>query len=58
LDWWEGKTLIDLIDDLKIPERQVNKPFRMSINNYYNSQVGKMRGFCLSGKIESGVIKK
>lgn len=30
----------------------------MSITNFYESDFGKLKGHCISGKIESGVLKK
>lgn len=30
----------------------------MSITNFYESDIGKLKGHCISGKIESGVLKK
>lgn len=31
--------------------RPVDRPLRVNISNFYDSQVGKLRGHCLSGKI-------
>lgn len=58
MKWYKGEPLIQIIDDLSIPDRDIEKPFRMSINNYYQSVHGKLKGFCISGKIESGMMKK
>ncbi len=58
MKWYKNYTLLEIIDQLNIPDRDIEKPFRMSINNYYQSNQGKMKGFCLSGKIESGIIQK
>lgn len=41
-----------------MPVRPVNKPFRMSITNFFESDIGKLKGHCISGKIEGGVLKK
>lgn len=51
--WYNGPTLINVIDNFKIPERPIDKPFRMSINDLYK---GGSSGFCISGRIESGLI--
>jgi hypothetical protein len=34
-----------------MPPRPIDKPFRMTITNVYDSQYGKIRGYCLSGKV-------
>lgn len=44
--------------ELPLPVRPVNKPFRMSITNFFESDIGKLKGHCISGKIEGGVLKK
>lgn len=41
-----------------MPPRPIDKPFRMTITNIFESQFGKLRGHCLSGKVEGGVLKK
>jgi len=30
----------------------------MSITNFFESDIGKLKGHCISGKIEGGVLKK
>jgi len=41
-----------------VPQRDVNRPLRLNINNYYHAQTGKIIGHCLSGKVEGGVLQK
>jgi elongation factor 1 alpha-like protein len=41
-----------------MPPRPIDKPFRMTITNIFESQYGKLKGHCLSGKVEGGVLKK
>lgn len=41
-----------------MPLRPIDKPFRMTITNIYEAQTGKLRGHCLSGKVEGGVLRK
>uniref|UniRef100_A0A336MLD5 CSON003262 protein n=1 Tax=Culicoides sonorensis TaxID=179676 RepID=A0A336MLD5_CULSO len=53
LSWYKGPTLISVIDQFRIPDRPIDKPFRMSINDIYK---GAGSGFCVSGRIESGVL--
>ncbi|XP_058447665.1 protein HBS1 [Malaya genurostris] len=53
LKWYKGPTLLKVIDSFKTPERSVDKPFRMSISDIFK---GTGSGFCISGRIVSGVI--
>jgi len=41
------------LDKFKTPERAIDKPFRMSVSDVYK---GTGAGFCLSGRIASGVV--
>lgn len=56
LEWYNGPCLIDIIDKLTIPQRDINKPLRLCVSNCYQSNAGKLKGLCLSGKLEGGVI--
>lgn len=49
---------MDLIANLEMPPRPIDKPFRMTITNVYEPQFGKLTGHCLSGKVEGGHLKK
>lgn len=53
LRWYTGPTLLSVIDNFRMPERPIDKPFRMSINDIYK---GAGSGFNVSGRIESGVL--
>lgn len=53
LSWYTGPTLISVIDNFRMPERPIERPFRMSINDIYK---GSGSGFCVSGRIESGIL--
>lgn len=52
-DWYSGPCLLGVIDKFKSPERPVTKPFRMSVNDIFK---GTGSGFCISGKIETGIL--
>ncbi len=41
-----------------MPVRPINKPLRVNITNFYESPMGRIKGHCISGKIEGGVMKK
>lgn len=53
IQWYKGPTLISVIDTFKIPERAIEKSFRMSISDIFK---GTGSGFCASGRIETGVL--
>ncbi|XP_001863511.2 HBS1-like protein [Culex quinquefasciatus] len=53
LKWYKGPTLLKVIDAFKTPARSVDKPFRMSISDIFK---GTGSGFCISGRIEAGVV--
>uniref|UniRef100_A0A1L8DRS6 Putative translation elongation factor ef-1 alpha/tu n=1 Tax=Nyssomyia neivai TaxID=330878 RepID=A0A1L8DRS6_9DIPT len=53
IQWYTGPTLVSVIDKFKTPERSVEKPFRMSVNDIFK---GTGSGLCISGRIETGVV--
>lgn len=55
LKWYNGPCLLDVIDNFKVPQRPVSKPFRMSINDIYK---GTGSGICVAGRIENGTLNK
>ncbi|XP_037047570.1 HBS1-like protein [Bradysia coprophila] len=54
VSWYNGPTLIQVIDKFKMPERSIDKPFRMSVSDIYK---GTSSGFCVYGRIETGVLR-
>lgn len=50
---YNGPTLIDVIDNFKCPERPVDKQMRFSVNDIFK---GTGSGFCVSGRVETGMI--
>ncbi|KAM3958272.1 translation elongation factor EF-1alpha (GTPase) HBS1 [Aphomia sociella] len=55
LKWYDGPCLLDVIDKFNVPERLVSKPLRLSINDVFK---GTGSGFCVSGRIENGILNK
>ncbi|TDG41656.1 hypothetical protein AWZ03_011910 [Drosophila navojoa] len=51
--WYDGPHLLDVIEHFKVPERAVDRPFRMSVTDIYK---GTGSGFCISGRIETGAL--
>eukprot|EP00340_Litonotus_pictus_P000435 CAMPEP_0170515672 /NCGR_PEP_ID=MMETSP0209-20121228/2069_1 /TAXON_ID=665100 ORGANISM="Litonotus pictus, Strain P1" /NCGR_SAMPLE_ID=MMETSP0209 /ASSEMBLY_ACC=CAM_ASM_000301 /LENGTH=580 /DNA_ID=CAMNT_0010800265 /DNA_START=183 /DNA_END=1925 /DNA_ORIENTATION=+ len=50
--WYEGSTVLELLDSLEQPKRETNAPLRISILDRY-----KEGGMHVMGKVESGVVK-
>lgn len=54
LAWFKGKTLVETLDDLKVPEKPLDKPLRLPVQDVYNiTGVGMVP----VGRIETGVLK-
>lgn len=52
--WYTGPTLLQVIDTFKVPERPVSKPLRLTVSDIFK---GTGSGFCLSGRVETGMIQ-
>ena len=57
--WYQGKTLIEAIQELVLPARLSNKPLRMSIREihriYLRANLVVFDGYIISGKVEIGM---
>ncbi|CDO74289.1 hypothetical protein BN946_scf184663.g10 [Trametes cinnabarina] len=51
--WYKGPTLVDLLDALEPPTRDINAPLRFPISNVFKGQTS---GICVSGRVCGGVI--
>ena len=51
--WYDGPSLLEYLDDLKMLERKVKAPFMMPVNGKYRDM-----GTMVEGKIEAGQCKK
>jgi len=54
LSWYTGLNLVQAVDQLKSPERAVDKPFRMSISDVFKGQ----SGLSVNGRVEAGFVMK
>ncbi len=54
MPWYDGPTIIEALDELKPPERPINKPLRIPIEAVYTI---KGVGLVPVGKVESGVLR-
>jgi elongation factor 1-alpha len=55
MPWYKGVSLMDAIDGFEIPEKPVNKPLRLPIQDAYKI---KGTGVVPVGRVETGVMKK
>ncbi|MHA1466967.1 MAG: EF-Tu/IF-2/RF-3 family GTPase, partial [Promethearchaeota archaeon] len=55
LSWYKGPTLIEAIDKFEIPEKPLDKPLRIPIQDSYSI---KGVGVVPVGRVESGVLKQ
>ncbi|MFW5902712.1 MAG: translation elongation factor EF-1 subunit alpha [archaeon] len=53
--WYDGKTLVDALDDFKETKKPVDKPLRVPIQDVYTI---KGVGTVPVGRVETGVLKK
>ena len=55
MPWYDGPTLIEAIDQFEIPEKPLDKPLRVPIQDAYKI---KGTGVVPVGRVETGVLKK
>lgn len=55
LPWYDGPTLVEALDKFEVPEKPVNKPLRLPIQDAYKI---KGTGVVPVGRVETGVLKK
>lgn len=51
--WFSGPSLVQAIDDLRPPERALDRPFRLSVADIFKSQAA---GFSVTGRVEAGFV--
>lgn len=54
LKWYQGSTLVKAIDNLKPPQRLIEKPFRMAASDVFKPNTGS--GIAVAGRIEAGFV--
>jgi translation elongation factor EF-1alpha len=57
-EWYTGKTLLEILDEVQVPERINNKLVRITVSELFKSEKGFLIGDCLNAKIESGTISE
>ncbi len=54
MKWYAGPTLLELLDSLKVPEKPINKPLRLPVQDVYSiTGIGTVP----VGRIETGILK-
>ncbi|KAJ3270918.1 HBS1-like protein [Terramyces sp. JEL0728] len=57
-NWYTGQTLVQALDQLKMPERQIKEPFCLSVQDFFKGGIGASGGnVTVCGRIESGTIQ-
>ncbi|KAJ7507450.1 P-loop containing nucleoside triphosphate hydrolase protein [Mycena galericulata] len=54
IEWYKGPTLVDLLDHLEPPSRDITSPARIPISNIFK---GQGSGTSVSGRLLSGVVQ-
>ena len=57
-DWYTKQSLLELINEFKLPERLVDYPTRFIITDVGQGSINNLNGFVLTGKVEGGVIQE
>ncbi|KAI8907952.1 HBS1-like protein [Gorgonomyces haynaldii] len=56
--WYQGKTLVEALDSFEPPAKNIDGPFRLSVQDVYKGGMNNMGGDAtVSGRIESGSIQ-
>jgi len=55
--WYNGKTIIETLDSLSVPERSLEAPLRIPVSNVFKGQSVGPSGLGVSGRIESGIVQ-
>ncbi|MEM3374413.1 MAG: translation elongation factor EF-1 subunit alpha [Candidatus Woesearchaeota archaeon] len=54
MPWWNGPTLVEAFDNFRVPEKPINLPLRLPIQDVYNiTGIGVVP----VGRVETGVLK-
>jgi len=56
-EWYKGPSLLEVINNFRVPERPINHPFRFTITDVFRGQAsGQGGGLSLAGRVESGGV--
>ncbi|KAJ9105170.1 hypothetical protein QFC19_003630 [Naganishia cerealis] len=55
--WYNGPTLVDILDKVEVPRRPIDTPLRYPISNVFKGQSAVSSGVGVSGRLCSGVVQ-
>jgi len=56
-EWYKGPSLLEAINNFKVPQRPVHHPFRFTITDVFRGQAsGQGGGISIAGRVESGGV--
>lgn len=55
--WYSGPTLVELLDELEPPARQLDSPLRLPVTNVFKGQTAIASGVAVSGRVVSGIVQ-
>ncbi|EST09005.1 Translation elongation factor EFTu/EF1A, domain 2 [Kalmanozyma brasiliensis GHG001] len=55
--WYTGPTLVEILDALEPPARQLDSPLRLPVTNVFKGQTAIASGVGVSGRVVSGIVQ-
>lgn len=55
--WYSGPTLVEVLDALEPPARQLDSPLRLPVTNVFRGQTAIASGVAVSGRVVSGIVQ-
>ncbi|GAC99891.1 probable translation elongation factor [Pseudozyma hubeiensis SY62] len=55
--WYSGPTLVEVLDALEPPARQLDAPLRLPVTNVFKGQTAIASGVAISGRVVSGIVQ-
>lgn len=55
--WYSGPTLVEILDTLEPPARQLDAPLRLPVTNVFKGQTAIASGVAVSGRVVSGIVQ-
>ena len=52
----ESPCLVEILDQLRLPNRTYKRPMRVTISDYFQKSQGPLIGDCVAAQVESGVL--
>ncbi|SPO36641.1 related to translation elongation factor HBS1 protein [Pseudozyma flocculosa] len=55
--WYDGPTLVEVLDTLEPPRRNLDGPLRLPVTNVFKGQTAIASGVGVSGRVVSGIVQ-